>query len=339
MRILLISAMYPSSPHPAYGVFVANMAEALRARGHVVDEAVLDDPASGRLTTPRKYLRLLRSARAACASQRPDVIHAQLIFPPGLLARLACRDVPYVITAHGADVANARRSALLSHMTSISLARAAAVSCVSRYLADRLPEAAGVPVEVIDCGVDTTVFTPAERPPGDGPRFLFVGHLNERKNVVRLLAAFEAVGRGTLTVIGSGPLEHELRAAAPAGVRFLGIVPPQRLAEEMRNADVLCQPSLVEPLGQALMEALATGRPVVATRVGGPPEYVTEQCGALVDPLDVESIAAGLRSAAALPVPCTAAVEVARRHDLALQAARVEAVLQRAVEAGRRPPR
>jgi glycosyltransferase involved in cell wall biosynthesis len=107
----------------------------------------------------------------------------------------------------------------------------------------------------------------------------------------------------------------------------------------MRNADVLCQPSLVEPLGQALMEALATGRPVVATRVGGPPEYVTEQCGALVDPLDVESIAAGMRSAAALPVPCTAAVEVARRHDLALQAARVEAVLQRAVEAGRRPPR
>ena len=108
-----------------------------------------------------------------------------------------------MITAHGADVANARRSALLSRMTSISLARAAAVICVSRYLADRLPEAAGVPVEVIDCGVDTTVFTPAERPPGDGPRFLFVGHLNERKNVVRLLAAFEAVGRGTLTVIGA----------------------------------------------------------------------------------------------------------------------------------------
>ena len=61
--------------------------------------------------------------------------------------------------------------------------------------------------------------------------------------------------------------------------------------------------------------------------------------GSLVDPLDVESIAAGMRSAATLPVPCTAAVEVARRHDLALQAARVEAVLQRVVEAGRRPPR
>ncbi len=91
---------------------------------------------------------------------------------------------------------------------------------------------------------------------------------------------------------------------------------------------MLCQPSLVEPQGQALLEALACARPVVATRVGGPPEFVTPDCGALVDPSSVDDIAAGMRTAAALPVPCDAAVRVAAEHDVAVQAARVEAVLR-----------
>jgi glycosyltransferase involved in cell wall biosynthesis len=91
--------------------------------------------------------------------------------------------------------------------------------------------------------------------------------------------------------------------------------------------DVYCQPSLVEAQGQALLEALASGRPVVATRSGGPPEYVDERCGALVDPLDVDAIAEGMRRAAELPVPCPAAAEVAEQHSIASSAARIERVL------------
>jgi glycosyltransferase involved in cell wall biosynthesis len=93
------------------------------------------------------------------------------------------------------------------------------------------------------------------------------------------------------------------------------------------DCDVYCQPSVVEAQGQALLEALASGRPVVATRAGGPPEYVDERCGALVDPLDVGSIADGMRRAAELPVPCPAAVEVAERHSIASSAARIERLL------------
>jgi len=74
---------------------------------------------------------------------------------------------------------------------------------------------------------------------------------------------------------------------------------------------------------------MATGRPVVATRIGGPPEYVDDACGALVDPLDVDSIFDGMRRAAALPVPNDAAVDVARAHDVAVQAERIERLLAR----------
>ena len=100
-------------------------------------------------------------------------------------------------------------------------------------------------------------------------------------------------------------------------------------------ADVLCQPSLVEPFGQAALEALASARSVVGTRVGGPPEFVPEGAGVLVDPEDEEALVEALREAAALPVPNPAARAAAEAHDVKRQAARVEAILERAVR-GRR---
>jgi sucrose-phosphate synthase len=93
---------------------------------------------------------------------------------------------------------------------------------------------------------------------------------------------------------------------------------------------VLCQPSLVEPFGQALLEALASERSVVATRVGGPPEFVPPEAGVLVDPASVASIADGLRAAAELPSPNPAARQAATGHDVRLQAERVERVLEEA---------
>ena len=95
-------------------------------------------------------------------------------------------------------------------------------------------------------------------------------------------------------------------------------------------ADVVCQPSLVEPFGQAILEALASERTVVATRVGGPPEFVPPSAGVLVDPTSVAAIADGLRAAAAFPSPNPAAREAALSHDVRLQAERVERVLEEA---------
>ena len=93
---------------------------------------------------------------------------------------------------------------------------------------------------------------------------------------------------------------------------------------------MLAQPSLVEPLGQALLEAMACGRSVVATRIGGPPEFVPPEAGVLVDPLDVDALARALAQAAALPCPNDAAREATAEHDVRRQAERIEAILSRA---------
>ena len=122
---------------------------------------------------------------------------------------------------------------------------------------------------------------------------------------MRLRDAFEAFDRGTLVVLGDGPLRAELEGRD--GIRLMGRVPHAAIRDWIAASDVVVLPSLVEPLGQVLLEALAGERSVVATNVGGPPEFVTAEAGALVDPLDVESIRAGLERAAALPTPNPAA--------------------------------
>jgi teichuronic acid biosynthesis glycosyltransferase TuaC len=287
----------------------------------------------GPMATPRVYGGLTRQARAAVARHRPDVVYAHFLVPTGLVA--IATGVPYVITAHGADVRNVRRSPVVAALTKPVLRRAAAVICVSGYVAAQLAAPEGVTVEVIDCGVDTQRLTPAPRAKdvnGTGPRYLFIGSLTHRKNVERLLSAFGSLGGGTLTIVGGGPLEERLRVTAPVGTRFLGTLTADGVAAEIAKADVVCLPSLEEPQGQAMLEALARGRPVVATRVGGPSEVVTPASGVLVDPLDVRSIAAGMVAAAALPVPNREAVRIAEEHALTRQAERVEAVLARAAK-------
>jgi glycosyltransferase involved in cell wall biosynthesis len=104
-------------------------------------------------------------------------------------------------------------------------------------------------------------------------------------------------------------------------------VPHDRIPTLIAESRVVCQPSLVEPFGQALLEAMACGRSVVATRVGGPPEFVTPEAGVLVDPNDEAEIADALPAAAALPCPNPAARAAAERHDVNVQASRVEAIL------------
>src|SRR6185437_1393941 len=135
-------------------------------------------------------------------------------------------------------------------------------------------------------------------------------------------------GEGTLTFAGDGPLRSRLEGRDR--VRLLGRVPHHEVPRLLAESRVLAQPSLVEPLGQALLEAMACGRSVVATCIGGPPEFVPPAAGVLVDPLDVDALARGLEQAAALPCPNTAAREATAEHDVRRQAERIEAILSRA---------
>jgi glycosyltransferase involved in cell wall biosynthesis len=189
-----------------------------------------------------------------------------------------------------------------------------------------VPEARGK-THVIDSGVELDRFRPEPAPPGPAA-FLHVGSLIERKNVVRLASAFERLGEGTLTFVGDGPLRPQLEGRP--GVRLVGRVEYDEIPGWYARSHVVCQPSLVEPFGQALLEALACGRSVVATRVGGPPEFVREGAGVLVDPLDEDGLVEALRAASRLPTPNPVARAAAEEHDVREQARRVEELLLRA---------
>ena len=324
MRILLVSQMYPGPDDPDLGAFVAQGERALRERGHEIELAVLDRRAGGKA----RFLELRRRVRRAA---RPDVVWAHFLVPAGLFASQV--DAPLVVTAHGRDVRNIGELPGVARLTRRVVERASTVIAVSEYLRheleERMPEARGK-TEVVDSGVELDRFR--DVPPAaelESPAFVHVGSLTDRKNVVRLADAFATLGRGSLTFVGDGPLRAALEGRA--GVRVVGRVPHEDVPGWLNAADVVCGPALIEPFGQALLEGMACGRSVVATRVGGPPEFIPDGAGVLVDPLDTAELARALETAAALPSPNEAARSAAATHDVRLQAERVEEILLRAV--------
>src|ERR671934_1924046 len=207
MRILLVSQMYPGPESPDLGVFVRDLEAALVERGHIIARAVLDRRSGGR----RRYLKLARATLEGARRVRPDVVYAHFLVPTGLIGALASR-APLVATAHGRDVRNIGALPGVRAATRLVARRAAALIAVSDYLRweleAKVPEARGK-TEVVPSGVDLERFPVAPAPNG-APRFLCIGSLTPRKNVVRLARAFERLREGTLTFVGEGPLRREL---------------------------------------------------------------------------------------------------------------------------------
>jgi glycosyltransferase involved in cell wall biosynthesis len=341
MRILVVSQMYPGPDDPDLGAFVAQIVEELQRRGHRVEVAAVDRRGGSRT----KHLRLVGDALRSAARFRPDVVYAHFLFPAGAIADLAggVARAPVIVTAHGRDVRNIGSVPGVRTATRLTIKRAEAVIAVSEYLRSELARRLGgvpSPVAVVNSGVDLDRFRGANQAEAraelgweaDGPRYLFVGSLDERKNVRRLVEAFERLERGSLVLVGDGPLRAELEGRPR--VRVIGRVAHDHVPRWLAACDVLCLPSLVEPFGQALLEAMACERSVLATRVGGPPEFVTEQAGVLVDPTSVDSIEAGLREAVSLPSPNPDARVAASRFGLPGQVDRILEVLEDASRGG-----
>jgi len=326
--------MYPGPSAPDLGVFVKQLGDELERVGNDVSRVVIDH----RGGSPAKYGGLAARALAEARRFHPDVVYAHFLFPAGAAAAFAARraGARLVLTAHGRDVRNVGAIPGVATATAAAIRRADAVIAVSDFLRGELeakiPDARGK-VHVIDSGVDLARFRHREPGPlrrelgweGEGPFYLCVGTLDERKNVIRLADAFATLDEGNLVFAGDGSLRVQLEARDR--VLLLGRVSHSRVADLIAASDVVCQPSLIEPFGQAVLEALACERPVVATRIGGPAELLTPETGVLVDPGSVESIAAGLRTAAELPRPNPAARAAAEAHDVVKQAARVARVL------------
>jgi glycosyltransferase involved in cell wall biosynthesis len=326
--------MYPGPSAPDLGVFVKQLADELDRAGNEVSRVVIDH----RGGSPTKYGGLAARALAEARRFHPDVVYAHFLFPAGAAAAFAARRVGarLVLTAHGRDVRNVGAIPGVATATAAAIRRADAVIAVSdflrRELEAKVPDAQGK-VHVIDSGVDLARFRHRDPVPlraelgweSPGTHYLCVGTLDDRKNVVRLADAFATLDEGSLVFAGDGSLRTQLEGRER--VRLLGRVAHERVADLVAASDVVCQPSLIEPFGQVVLEALASERPAVATRIGGPPEILTPETGVLVDPGSVDSIESGLRAAANLPRPNPAARAIAEEHDVVKQAARVARLL------------
>jgi glycosyltransferase involved in cell wall biosynthesis len=250
---------------------------------------------------------------------RPDVLHAHWWLPAGVCALLASRllRLPLVVTLHGTDV-HLLRHPLLRRLALLVLRRAALVVVVSEDLQRLAVESLGLPPEqvaVLRMPV-ARVPSPAPVPDGGPVRLVAAGRLSVEKGFDVLL---EAVGLALqdgldvrLDLVGSGP-EHDRLSALAAGlagrVQMVPAQPRDALWKRMDAAQVLVVPSRREGLGLVALEAIARGRPVIASRAGGLPEVVCDGVdGVLVPPGDPRALADALHKLPLAP-PTGAALE------------------------------
>jgi len=271
------------------------------------------------LTFPRRLFfswvwRSYRRALERAVRFAPDVIHAHCAYPDGLAAaEYGMRaGAPVVVTVHGHDIKDLpRASPRWRTLVVRALAQAAAVIAVSRDLEVRVQQLgiAADKIRMIPNGVDCRLFKPdSVRQPGEGGwRLLYVGRFDPAKGIGLLLETLARLRERRqdvfLTLIGGSSAtgtEAVFRAQAEAlgledGVEFVAEVPWTELPQHMAAADLFVLPSFSEGLPLVLLEALACGLPIVATRCGGPEEIVEPELGKLVEVGDV----AGLENAVA----------------------------------------
>lgn len=265
--------------------------------------------------TQGEVLRWLRRARRYVKRSLDlssyDVCHAIFGFPSGLVAYLVRKRLPYIVSLRGSDVPgfNQRFSAqyvVLRPVFRRIWRRAAAVIANSEGLRDLALETDDLPIGIIPNGVDTDEFTPAEIFIGPGPRLICVSRLIERKGIDTLIHAMPAViekhPRATLTVFGEGnikePLEELVRSLGLSeSVRLPGRVAHEDLPARYREADLFVLPSKNEGMSNTVLEAVASGLPVVGTTVGGNDALVREgENGFLVAPQDTAALANAILS-------------------------------------------
>ena len=255
------------------------------------------------LLVPSFLVAYLVAAVRAARRLRPDLIHAHWWFPGGVMGAIASMVTrrPLVITLHGSDVHLAERPGFRK-LARLTLRRARVVGVVSEALRREAIDLLKVdPAKVVVLRMPVNMPAPAEKPaPSDPPplRLVCVGRLAREKGFGVLLDAMRLLDDPVrLDVFGDGPAMAELRSAATGlDVEFHGPRPRAEIVDVLADAHALVVPSLREGLGMVALEALAVGRPVIASGIGGLVETVADgDDGILVPPGDEHALAAALR--------------------------------------------
>jgi glycosyltransferase involved in cell wall biosynthesis len=292
MRVAVLTTSYPRDERDVAGAFIRDAVEHLRAAGvevKVVSPAGFPDfgiaygdgiVANLRAHPARVALLPAFLASYAQAARRAakgaDLVHAHWL--PSGLAALAT-GLPYVLQAWGTDVEVAARMPLLLQPV---IGRARVVVAPSTAVAEAVTRLGASDVRVIGAGV---ALPDALAEPAEPPHVLYVGRLSAEKGIEELAQATDDVPR---VVVGDGPLRHLVPDA-------IGFVPPAELGYYYDRAAIVICPSRREGYGVVAREAMAHGRPVVASAVGGLLDAVEdERTGLLVPPGDVGALRAAI---------------------------------------------
>jgi glycosyltransferase involved in cell wall biosynthesis len=288
VKVVVLTTSYPRSPGDAAGRFIADGVQQLRAHGVDVDVVSPKDfphfgiaYGSGVVGNLRRRPWLapavpamlgLFALAARQASRGADLVHAHWL-PSGAVALSTGK--PFVVQLWGTDVELARQ---VPRLAGAVLRRARLVIAPSNALADEGRRLGAREVRVIPNGVELPAEVGEE---ADPPEVLYAGRLSREKGVLELLAAADGF---PLVVAGDGPL----RAQVP---QALGFVPHPELDDLYARAAVVACPSHREGFGVACAEAMAHGKPVVASAVGGLKDLVVDgETGLLVPPRDVGAL-------------------------------------------------
>jgi colanic acid/amylovoran biosynthesis glycosyltransferase len=292
LKVVVLTTSYPRHAEDTAGRFVADAVERVRAAGVEVEVVSPADfrhfgiayghGVMGNLRRqPWKYLLLgaflVNFARAARRTARDaDLVHAHWL-PAGAVAMRTGK--PIVMQLWGSDVELARRFSRLARRV---LGRAGVVVCPSHVLAEEARMLGAGEIAVIPSGVDLPADVGEE---ADPPEVLYAGRLSPEKGVLELVEAARGLN---LVVAGDGPLRDRVPQAR-------GFLPPEQLAELYARAAVVVCPSHREGFGVACLEAMAHGRPVVASAVGGLLDLVVDgETGIHVPPGDVGALRSAL---------------------------------------------
>ena len=309
MRVLHLSMDYPPRHAGGTTVHTYQLAHSLQKLGHEVSIVAATAPGAPRTQdddgvtvhrVPRPYTQFsARKARELMGTT--DVVHGHGICAYGLLKG---RHPPTVVKLHNiwAQELEAYRNLPESaswryvnisipkyvRMDRATCARADHLISISRYISGGAEEY-GISrdrITLIPNGVDFERFERAE--PADlklrRPIIAYIGRLSPHKNVSPLIKAVKGLKKGSLLVIGGGPSERELREEAESlgkRVMFKGVVPFDDVPSFYKAADIIVYPTLYEPLGNVILEGMASGKPVIASRTGGIPEILPERAGRL----------------------------------------------------------
>jgi len=303
LKILIITNSYPTKKNTVASHFVKEQVDSLiNLNGKVF---VFFNPIFNYVKNPQykkgvlwtfiKYI-YFTVAFIPFLLRKFDVVHCHQVFYPGFLGYIYCllHNKPLIITSHGGDIDSmAKKSKIIFSLQKRIFRKASKVIAVSTPYENKLVKEFYVDskkIEVISCGTNTKLFKPKKsriqikKNLGLNTKkihLLFVGHLIDGKEPILFLKAINELGNKRIQpiIIGEGPLINKLKTFSKKNkieTFFKDYMPHEEVVKWMQASDMFIFPSSKESFGLVGVESLASGTPVIASKVGGKVDYLKE---------------------------------------------------------------